>query len=148
MKVNACGHESQYFYHLLLNQCSAYQVYLASHLSCPLREDSLPNSGKILCSYIWNIAHAWGCYLQLSHYMFYFTPDMPIKITILDALYTILLHLVNIVSLCLCSVLGENQISEITDKLELITNTFIRSVRKNITYFCHCSKQPCWYNIL
>jgi hypothetical protein len=93
---------------------------------------------KIPCSFIWTcmwiVLYAASSYLQLSNYIFHSTPGTPIKIIILNIVYTISLNLTCLVSLCLCSVFRRHQIFEIIDKLELMTNTFMKTVDETITY--------------
>jgi hypothetical protein len=94
--------------------------------------------GKIPYSLIWTciwiILYAASSYLQLSGYIFSSTPETPIKITTLDIVYTISLNLTCLISLCLCSVFRTHQISEIIDKLELLTSTFMTKLDETTTY--------------
>jgi len=62
----------------------------------------------------------------------YVQPGTPGKITILNVLYTISLYSTSVVSLCLCGIFRRHLVSDIIDRLEVIINTFMKTVVKKI----------------
>jgi hypothetical protein len=93
-------------------------------------------SGKFvrlrIFSCMWIAIYVASSCVGLLKYIQYVQPGTPVKITILNVLYTISFYLTSVVSLCLCGVFRRQLISDITDRLEVIINTFMKAVIKKI----------------
>jgi len=83
-------------------------------------------------SCMWIAIYVASSCIALLKDIYYVQPGTPGKITILNVLYTISLYLTSVVSLCLCGVFRRHFISDITDRLEVIINNFMKAVVEKI----------------
>lgn len=83
-------------------------------------------------SCMWIAVYVASSCIGLLNDIHYAKPGTPVKIIILNVLYTISLYSTSVVSLCLCSVFRRHLISDIIDRIEVINNTFMKAVVKKI----------------
>lgn len=92
-------------------------------------KSTIPRS--LIWTCMWIILYSASSYLQLSSNS---NSGNTTKITVLNTVQATSLNVTCIISLCMCSVFRRHQIFQIINELELMTNTFTKTVNVTTTY--------------